>query len=159
MCYRSAQEREQQKRIRIETGSLAKISSFFHELCGTDPVSTIKVNRREAVVARQDQLRLAYLFRQRERFMIDLLRLLELALTLMDLRHHDQRNRQVIQLFEFAVEVGGRLRRIETLRLTSIGEGTVRGCEICVDVGLKRDGADLEASSNPVSDTSIARCG
>jgi hypothetical protein len=55
----------------------------------------------------------------------------------MDLCDDDQRNREMIQLSEFAVECGRSLRRLEAFRVAALGECTVRGGEICVDVRLK----------------------
>ncbi len=100
----SAQKRKQKKRIRIEPGSFAQQPGFLHELLSPHMVASIQINRRQAVVAGNDQLRFADFLSQRERFAIRLVRLLKLAAALMDLRDHDERYGKVVQLSQFAIE-------------------------------------------------------
>ena len=59
-------------------------------LLGAGPVAAIETDRGQPVVAGEEQLRLACLFRQRERLAIRVVRLLKIALALVDLRHDDQ---------------------------------------------------------------------
>ena len=92
---------------------------FLHEFLGPDAVAAIQVDRREAVVAREDQLRLSDPLGQRERLAIRVLRLLELAAALMDLRDHDQRNGEVIELSQLAVERRRPPAPLEGLRFRS----------------------------------------
>ena len=103
----SAQEREQEEGIRIEPGAFTQKAGLLQELLRPRAVAAIQVDGRQAVVAREDELRLSDPLRQRQRLAIRGLRFLQLAAALMDLRHHDERNGEVIQLAELAVERDG----------------------------------------------------
>ena len=132
--YTSTQEREQEKRIRIEAGPFAELPGLFHVLLRPHAVAAIQVDRGETVVAREDQLRLPNPLSQRERLAIRVVGLLELAAALMDLRDHDERNREVVQLPQLAVERGGRLRRLKAFCFAVIRECTVRRRQVRVDI-------------------------
>src|SRR6478735_12476338 len=105
--YTSAEEREQEERVGIEPGAFRQQAGFLHELLGTGAVAAIQVDRGQAVVAGEDQLRLADPLGERERLTVGVIRFLELSAALMDLRHDDQRNGEVVQLPEVAVERDG----------------------------------------------------
>ena len=134
----SGQKREHEKRIRIEAGSLTELAGLFHIFARAYPVATVEMNRREAVVAGQDELRLPSLLGQCERLAICLLRLLKCAATLVDLRDHDERHSEVIQLSELAIEIGSRPRRLQALRVAPLRERTVCRRQVRIDVRLKR---------------------
>jgi len=97
----------------VGAGPLAELLSSVQEFFRPHAVAAIQMDRREAVVARHDQLRLADLLSEGERFAIRRFCLRELTPALMDLCDDDQRNREMIQLSEFAVECCRSLRRLE----------------------------------------------
>src|SRR5687767_6198911 len=66
-----------------------------------------------------------------------------LAVALMDLAEHDQWHGQVIEEAEAPVEVDGRLRRLDALRLAPIGECAVSHREVRVQPRLEAEIADL----------------
>ena len=93
-------------------------------------VTTIEANRREPIVTRQNQLWLLDPFGKRQCLAIRLLRLLKLALALMDLPHHDERYRKMIQLPQLAIEIDRCMRRLEPFCFAPIGESAIRGREV-----------------------------
>ena len=132
--YTSTQERKQHNPIGIETGPLAQLSRFLHEFLGPTAVAAIQVDRCEAVIAREDQLRLSDPLSQHECLSIRILRLLELAAALMDLRNHDQRDGEVIELSQLAVECRGGLCRLKAFGFAAIRECAIGGRQVRVDI-------------------------
>src|SRR5688572_22646983 len=118
----SAQERQQQQRIRIEPARLTQGSRLLHVFRGTGSITAVQVNGREPVVAGHNELRLADLLGQCERLIIRALSFLELPRALMNLRHDNQGNGQMIELPELTIESGGLCCSVETLRLAFIRE-------------------------------------
>src|SRR5207237_9031359 len=95
------------------------------------------------IVAWDDPLRLSHFLGQRERFTKGPLRLVKMTLRLMDLRDHDERYGEMIELSQLAVQRGRCVRGLETFGFTMIRERTIRRRQIGVDIRLVRGGAYL----------------
>ena len=112
MIQSSAKKRQKHKTIGIDSAALAQITRFGHVLLRAIPIPPIEANGGEAVIARDNKLRLADLFGYRQRLAVFVVRLLKLAPTLMDLCHDDQRHGKVVELPQLAVERRRGLRRL-----------------------------------------------
>src|SRR5579864_1110766 len=66
-----------------------------------------------------------------------------IAVALVDLREDNQRNREVIELAQSAVEVDGGLRRTQPRLITAIGERAIGEGEVGIETRLESRVADL----------------
>jgi hypothetical protein len=95
-------------------------------------VVTVEVERGQAIIAREEELRLPCRLDEGERLLIVAPRQLRVAMALLDLAQHYERHRQVVELAELAVEVEGRLRRREAPLLAPVCERAVGNRQVRV---------------------------
>jgi hypothetical protein len=139
----SIEERQHHQRVRVEPGALAHRLGLLHELLGPALVAQIEMGGGEAIIAGEQQLRLVGLLGERERFLVVRDRAGRIAVALVDLPEHDQRQREVVELPEAPVEIDGGVRRADALLVAAVGERAVGHRESRVQPRLEAEVADL----------------
>ena len=70
-------------------------------------------------------------------------------MALVDLPEHDQRHRQMVELAELPVEIDRRLRRLQALVVTALGERAIGHREIRIEARLETEVTDLLGGLEP----------
>src|SRR2546425_875207 len=118
----SAEERQQNERVGVQSRARAQILGEGQVALRLGLVAEVQVERRQAVIARKQELRLAGLLGQAERLGVVLKRAGSLTSALVDLAEHDQWNGQVVELAELPVELDRGLRGLHALLLAAVRE-------------------------------------
>src|SRR5262245_36118275 len=137
------QKRQHDQRVGFQPGLFAYPLGFEHELLGLRFLAHIEIRGGEAVVAGKQQLGLADALDQVERLAIVAERSLGVAAALVDLAEHDERDGQVVELAELAVEVERDLGGGDAFFLAPIRERTVGHGQVGVQPGLQAEVPDL----------------
>src|SRR5262245_38305491 len=106
-------------------------------------LTDIKVQGRETIVARKQELRLAHLLGQGKAFFIGCESERTLAVALVDLTQHDQWYCQVIDQSQTTVKVDGPACRLKTFRFAAIRQGAISDGQIGIEPRFKSQIADF----------------
>ena len=138
-----AEKRQDHEGVGLDPGALAHLLRLRQVNLGHSLVPGIEIKSSEAIVAGEEQLRLADLFGQAQRFLIGGEGQSVVAVALVDLAQDDQRNRQVIEEPQSSVEVDGLLRRLNALRLASVGQRAIGNGKVGIEARLEAEVAHL----------------
>src|SRR5262245_59474439 len=94
----SREERQDEKRLAAPPGRFLHRAALRQPRLRCGLVIALDGERGEALVARNEQLRLAHRLRDGQRLAVDLLTALEVAATLVDLGQDDERHGQMAAL-------------------------------------------------------------
>src|SRR5262245_14837614 len=100
------------------------------------------MQRGEAIVAREHELRFAGALDEAERLVIALERTRRVAVALVDLTEHDQRYREVVELTELTIQLDGGPRRFDALRLATVRQRAIGDGQIGVQARLHAEIAE-----------------
>ena len=99
----------------------------------------IEAQRRKAIIARKQQLRLACFQSHRQRFVVVTTGQLRLAVALMNLSKHDQRHGEMIALIQRPIDRDRPFGGGNALLRATIGESAIGDGEISEDSRLKSE--------------------
>src|SRR5207247_10476520 len=118
----SSEKWQEHERVRVQPGSLAHVLGQREIALRFGLVAEVQVKRGQAIVAGEQELRLARLRDQAERLPVALEGARGVAVALVDLAQHDERDSEVVELTELPVELDGGLRCLDALGLAAIRE-------------------------------------